>query len=263
MAKVLAAEGVTFLSAFPMQNLIESGAKIGIRPVICRQERTGVNIADGYARVTNGAGLGVFTMQYGPGAENAFAGVAQAYADSVPMLHLAGGSPSARQGVAPTFDPVRAYRSVTKWAAQIRSAGDVPAMMRRALGQLRNGRRGPVLLEMMHEAMGQDYPGDSVDYTPVTGTLTFGAGSTTRTIAAPIAERSTSNATPFWRTTAVVGNWRDVSNRRNRKSGRLKSPQRRFAARSRTAYLNFEGLHPMLLRHLARRFCRHLGGIGR
>ena len=136
MAQVLAAEGVTFLSAFPLQNLIESSAKIGIRPVICRQERTGVNIADGYARVTNGAGLGVFTMQYGPGAENAFAGVAQAYADSVPMLHLAGGSPSSRQGVAPTFDPVRAYRSVTKWAAQIRTrrrrAGDDAARPRPA-----------------------------------------------------------------------------------------------------------------------------------
>ena len=54
MARVLAAEGVTYLSAFPMQELIETGASIGIRPIICRQERTGVNIADGYARVTNG-----------------------------------------------------------------------------------------------------------------------------------------------------------------------------------------------------------------
>ena len=186
MAQVLAAEGVTFLSAFPLQNLIESSATIGIRPVICRQERTGVNIADGYARVTNGAGLGVFTMQYGPGAENAFAGVAQAYADSVPMLHLAGGSPGARQGVAPTFDPVRAYRSVTKWAAQIRTAGDVPAMMRRALGQLRNGRRGPVLLEMVHDAMQQEYPADTVDYTPVRGHRSAAASEDVRDLVAAL-----------------------------------------------------------------------------
>ena len=167
MARVLAAEGVTCLSAFPLQELIETGAKIGIRPIICRQERTGVNIADGYTRVTNGARLGVFTMQYGPGAENAFAGVAQAYADSVPLLHLAGGAPSSRQGVAPTFEPVRAYRSVTKWAAQIRAAADVPVMMRRAVGQLRHGRRGPVLLEMIHDAMQRDYPGADLHYAPV------------------------------------------------------------------------------------------------
>ena len=167
MARVLAAEGVTCLSAFPLQELIETGAKIGIRPIICRQERTGVNIADGYTRVTNGARLGVFTMQYGPGAENAFAGVAQAYADSVPLLHLAGGAPSSRQGVAPTFEPVRAYRSVTKWAAQIRAAADVPVMVRRAVGQLRHGRRGPVLLEMIHDAMQRDYPGADLHYAPV------------------------------------------------------------------------------------------------
>ena len=91
MARVLQAEGVEFLAAFPHQTLIDAAAKIGIRPIICRQERAGVNIADGFSRVSNGRNFGVFTMQQGPGSENAFAGVAQAYADSVPMLHLPGG----------------------------------------------------------------------------------------------------------------------------------------------------------------------------
>ena len=180
MARVLAAEGVTHLSAFPLQELIETGARIGIRPIICRQERTGVNIADGYARVTNGTRLGVFTMQYGPGAENAFAGVAQAYADSVPLLHLAGGAPTSRQGVAPTFEPVRAYRSVTKWAAQIRTAADVPVMVRRAVGQLRHGRPGPVLLEMIHDAMQGDYPGGDLRYAPVPARRSAAAGEDVR-----------------------------------------------------------------------------------
>lgn len=180
MARVLAAEGVTHLSAFPLQELIETGARIGIRPIICRQERTGVNIADGYARVTNGKRLGVFTMQYGPGAENAFAGVAQAYADSVPLLHLAGGAPTSRQGVAPTFEPVRAYRSVTKWAAQIRTAADVPVMVRRAVGQLRHGRPGPVLLEMVHDAMQGDYPGGDLRYAPVPARRSAAAGEDVR-----------------------------------------------------------------------------------
>ena len=180
MARVLAAEGVTHLSAFPLQELIETGARIGIRPIICRQERTGVNIADGYARVTNGKRLGVFTMQYGPGAENAFAGVAQAYADSVPLLHLAGGAPTSRQGVAPTFEPVRAYRSVTKWAAQIRTAADVPVMMRRAVGQLRHGRPGPVLLEMVHDAMQGEYPGGDLRYAPAPARRSAAAGEDVR-----------------------------------------------------------------------------------
>ena len=72
MARVLKAEGVEFLVAFPHQTLIEASAKAGITPIICRQERAGVNMADGFSRVSNGKKFGVFTMQQGPGAENAF-----------------------------------------------------------------------------------------------------------------------------------------------------------------------------------------------
>lgn len=167
MAKVLKAEGVDFLIAFPHQTLIEVAAKAGITPIICRQERTGVNVADGFSRVSNGQKFGVFTMQQGPGAENAFGGVAQAYADSVPVLHLPGGEPLSRQGVHPTFESVRNYRHITKWAAQIYAPEDIPAMMRRAVVQMKSGRLGPVLLEMPKEAMAVDYPAEEVAYTPV------------------------------------------------------------------------------------------------
>ncbi|MEM7031958.1 MAG: thiamine pyrophosphate-binding protein, partial [Chloroflexota bacterium] len=61
MAKILQAEGVDTLFAFPAQSLIEFGAQAGLRPIICRQERAGVNMADGYSRVNNGRKIGVFT----------------------------------------------------------------------------------------------------------------------------------------------------------------------------------------------------------
>ena len=48
-------------------------------------------MVDGYSRVTNGHRIGVFMMQNGPGAENGFGGVAQAYAESVPILLLPAG----------------------------------------------------------------------------------------------------------------------------------------------------------------------------
>ena len=88
IARILKQEGVDFMGVIPMNTLEEAGAVLGVRPMIFRQERVGVNLADGYSRVTNGRGVGVFSMQAGPGAENAFAGVAQAYADSVPILLL-------------------------------------------------------------------------------------------------------------------------------------------------------------------------------
>ncbi|MBI4610610.1 MAG: hypothetical protein HY726_16565 [Candidatus Rokubacteria bacterium] len=88
IAEILKREGVEVLSAYPTTPIIDAAAAAGIRPLICRQERVGVGIADGYTRTTNGRRIGVFAMQYGPGAENAFAGVATAYSDSVPMLLL-------------------------------------------------------------------------------------------------------------------------------------------------------------------------------
>ena len=67
IAEILVREGVEFLSCFPTTPVIESAAQAGIRPIICRQERVGVGIADGFSRTTNGKRMGVFAMQYGPG----------------------------------------------------------------------------------------------------------------------------------------------------------------------------------------------------
>ena len=78
IARILKAEGIEYLSCLPTTPVIEAAVEAGIRPIICRQERVGVGIADGYSRVKNGRPAGVFAMQYGPGAENAFPGVATA-----------------------------------------------------------------------------------------------------------------------------------------------------------------------------------------
>ena len=166
MAKILKAEGVEYLIAFPYQNLIEAVSKIGITPIICRQERAGVNMADGISRTSNGRKLGVFAMQQGPGAENAFGGVAQAYADSIPILHLPGGEPLSRQGIEPTFSAVPNYQHVVKWGAPINTPQSIPLMMRRAMSQLKQGRLGPVLLEMHVDVMMAEYPDEEINYTP-------------------------------------------------------------------------------------------------
>lgn len=86
IAEILKKEGIQFLSCYPTTPIIDACAAAGIRPYLCRQERVGAGIADGYSRVKNGRPPGVFAMQYGPGAENAFPGVATAYSDSTPML---------------------------------------------------------------------------------------------------------------------------------------------------------------------------------
>ena len=72
ISEILKKEGIKYLSAFPTTSVIEAAAESGIKPIICRQERVGVGIADGYSRITGGNPPGVFAMQYGPGAENAY-----------------------------------------------------------------------------------------------------------------------------------------------------------------------------------------------
>ena len=167
MAQALKAEGVEFMVAFPAQRLIDVAAKAGIRPIICRQERAGVNMADGFSRIHNGRKIGVFTMQQGPGAENAFGGVAQAFADSVPLLALPGGEPLRRKGVPPTFEAAPNYQGITKSASVIYAPEDITTVVRRAFTQLKHGRMGPVLVEMPGDVMTAEVPAGSESYTPV------------------------------------------------------------------------------------------------
>jgi len=132
IAEILKRERIEFLSAYPTTPIIDAAAAVGIRPVLCRQERVGVGIADGFTRTTNGRRIGVFAMQYGPGAENAFAGVATAFSDSVPMLVLPLGHQRDRAEVFPLFSSARAYASVTKHVETLNLPDQVGEVMRRA-----------------------------------------------------------------------------------------------------------------------------------
>ena len=168
VARILKQEGVDFMGVIPFNSLEEAGAKAGIRPLIFRQERVGVNLADGYSRITTGRKTGVFAMQAGPGAENAFAGVATAYADSVPILLLPASSPRARHGVHPTFRPSETYSTITKWAGNVSVPDSIPEMLRRSFSQLRMGRPGPVLLEIPSDILRGEIPEDlGTSYNPV------------------------------------------------------------------------------------------------
>ncbi len=167
IARILKQEGVDYMGVIPFNSLEEAAARAGIRPLIFRQERVGVNLADAYTRVTNGKRTGVFSMQAGPGAENAFAGVAQAYADSVPILLLPASAPRNRNGVHPTFSPSRTYESVSKWAGRIELHEDIPSAIRRAFSQLRMGRPSPVLLELPSDILRGEIPDTDYAYMPV------------------------------------------------------------------------------------------------
>jgi len=158
IAHAMKVEGVDILFAYPVNPLIEAAAAEDIRTVIVRQERTGLHMADAYSRVTSGDKIGVFCMQHGPGAENAFGGVAQAYSESVPILVVPGGYPRQLATYYPNFNSTLNMRNITKWAEPVTSAQAVPGILRRAFAQLRNGRPGPVLIEVPADLWNEEMP---------------------------------------------------------------------------------------------------------
>ena len=166
IANILRMEGVEFIGCVPYQPLLEAAAIAGIRPVIFRQEGTGIHMVDGYSRVTNGKKLGVFMMQNGPGAENGFGGVAQAFSESVPILLLPAGMARDRRGVHPNFYPTRSYETITKWSEEMNLVERIPSLMRRAFTKLRSGRPGPVLLEIPQDVATAELPEELFDYEP-------------------------------------------------------------------------------------------------
>src|ERR1043166_6566278 len=174
ICEILKREGVEFLSCYPTNTLIEAAAAAGIKPIVCRQERVGVGISDGFTRVTNGKRIGVFTMQAGPGAENAFSGITTAYSDSVPILLLPVGHARNTSEVFHFFRSVQAYAPVTKWTEEITLASHVPDIMRRAFSYLKMGRLGPVLVEIPNDVAVEEFPSATVNYSPVKRTVTAG-----------------------------------------------------------------------------------------
>ncbi len=150
--ELLRREGAEHIVGFPENRLIDAAARAGVRPIITRSERVAVNIADGFARATNGERILPCVTQYGPGAEAAFAAVAQAYGDRSPILLL----PSEHDVAAQEDPQVRsesAYRPITRFAATLNDAARGPEIFRRALSALRGARNGPVLVAIANDVL--------------------------------------------------------------------------------------------------------------
>src|SRR5688572_20749401 len=165
VAKILKKEGVEFLIGYPVNQIIEAAAEEDIRTIIVRQERVGLHMADDVSRISSGQRIGVFAMQHGPGTENAFGGVAQAFGDSVPIVVLPGGYPRKILNITPNFSSLLNFQHVTKWCEQVILPDSIVDAMRRAFTQVKNGRPRPVMVEIPVDVMRADIP-DDFTYTP-------------------------------------------------------------------------------------------------
>jgi len=165
IAEIMKREGIEILCGYPVNHLIEYAAAADIRPVICRQERIGLHMADAISRVTSARKLGAFCMQHGPGTENAYGGIAQAFAESVPLLVVPQGFARRIAHIDPNYSAVREMRGVAKSAEPITVPSEVPNVLRRAFSRLRNGRGGPCIVEVPTDLWAEEI--GEFDYTPV------------------------------------------------------------------------------------------------
>ena len=122
-----------------------------VRVITTRHEQSTAYMADGYARSTGK--IGVCLVVPGPGAYNAGAAMATAYAASSPVLMISGQIDSSligtgRGALHEVHDQLEFMAPVTKWTDRISRAEDIPAGIHEAIRQLKTGRPRPVELEI-------------------------------------------------------------------------------------------------------------------
>jgi acetolactate synthase-1/2/3 large subunit len=169
LARILKAEGVSWVSTFPTCNVNNALGQEGVPLVMMRDERYAVALADAFSRVTGGKKIGVCTVMGGlnpAGLQMAYGALAQAYEDNSPMLCITDGMPVGMGG-ALHYEIAAAFKSVTKWIGEIDQPQRVPELMRRAFTALRSGRPRPVLITLPR-GLGE-YDEDEHPYAPVKG----------------------------------------------------------------------------------------------
>jgi thiamine pyrophosphate-dependent acetolactate synthase large subunit-like protein len=166
IAEIMKREGIEILFGYPVNHLIEHAAAADIRPIMVRQERIGIHMADAISRLSSGHSFGAFCMQHGPGSENAMGGVAQCYGESVPVLVMPMGYARRLANIEPNFNSSQAMKAFAKSAEPIVVAAEVGNIFRRAFTKLKNGRGGPVIVEIPSDMWNEEVP-EPLNYTPV------------------------------------------------------------------------------------------------
>jgi acetolactate synthase-1/2/3 large subunit len=136
----------------------------GIRTILVRNEQAGAFAADGYARVTGQPG--VICTTAGPGATNALTGIAEAWADSIPLLLVTGQVNSDRLhqecGNYHEIDLESIFRPCTGYAATVMDNRAIPAVVARAFHAMTSGRSRPAALILPQDLMSQPAPATGV-----------------------------------------------------------------------------------------------------
>ncbi len=121
-----------------------------------RDERTGVHMADGFARASGRAGV-FLAGQNGPGATNLVTGLAQAFAAYSPVVAIAGSLSTAHvhRDAFQEVDQQALLRPVTKKTWTVSQTGRIPEMVDEAFRTATTPRCGPVALNVARDMLAE------------------------------------------------------------------------------------------------------------
>ncbi len=159
----LAMRGVEVVFGIPGVHTIElyrGLAASGLRHVTARHEQGAAFMADGYARATGRPGVAFVVT--GPGLTNALTAMAQARADSVPMLVVSGANPEATQGQGLGMlhelpDQGALTATVALVSERVSRAADLGPALARVFAPFASGRPGPTHLEIPYDVARRPY----------------------------------------------------------------------------------------------------------
>lgn len=126
-----------------------------IKQILTRHEQGAIHAAQGYARVTGETGVVIVTS--GPGATNVVTGLADAMLDSTPLVVISGqvSSPLLGSDAFQETDVIGITQPVTKWSYQVRRASEIQWAVARAFYIAREGRPGPVVIDITKDAQNE------------------------------------------------------------------------------------------------------------
>ncbi|MBR0896709.1 thiamine pyrophosphate-binding protein [Bradyrhizobium tropiciagri] len=126
----------------------------GIRLVDHRHEQAAGIAATGYARATGRVGVAMVTA--GGGVTNVVTAVANAYADCVASVFIGGAPPLRDYDALPVnsgYDQLSVMSGITKWACRVTHVERLPDLVGRAFHIAREGRPGPVYLDLPSDVL--------------------------------------------------------------------------------------------------------------
>ena len=160
LLKALVDEGVDTIFGYPGGQIMPVYDKLyyygdRLRHILVRHEQGAIHAAQGYARANGRTGVVMVTS--GPGATNVVTGIADAMADSTPVVVLTGQVSVAALGTDAfqEADVIGITSAITKWNHQIRHADEIAESVAKAFYIAGNGRPGPVLLDITKDAQNE------------------------------------------------------------------------------------------------------------